>query len=223
MLAFTFNSSGALSKNHHLVNTSRNKRFPSKLWPILPWLFKNYTAIHPQYFSFKNATSATFLIIHWWEHWVCKLVWKCLIPNCTVMHILKMLLLKVMQPPTEWASSTGYFSQSDTSLWHTLSLNWPTATERAADPCVEADLSSTQPTQERQKLRTRLLKERERNTDWCRRICCWISSPVSYSISLPGKDEPQPWWKRAWDHRATALPQVSSDSCFIWSYSAVFF
>lgn len=161
MLAFTFNSSGALAKNHHLVNTSRNKRFPSKLWPILPWLFKNYTAIHPQYFSFKNATSATFLIIHWWEHWVCKLVWKCLIPNCTVMHILKMLLLKVMQPPTEWASSTGYFSQSDTPLWHTLSLNWPTATERAADPCVEADLSSTQPTQERQKPRTRLLKERE--------------------------------------------------------------
>lgn len=72
--------------------------------------------------------------------------------HCDVLHILKMLLHRVMQPPPEWASSTSYFSQSDASLWHSLLLNWPTTTERTADLCVEADLSSTQPAQERQRM-----------------------------------------------------------------------
>lgn len=71
---------------------------------------------------------------------------------------------------------------------------------------MEADLSSTQRAQERQ---------RQKTGSWSwERTAAEFHHLYPCSVSLVGKDEPQPWWKRAWDHRATALPQVPSDSCF---------
>lgn len=114
---------------------------------IHPAVFCNYIDMHQQYWNIFHSEIPDF---HWQTLYrvVMNMQMSSETSDIKLCHDVTYFLDAATQSDAaslEWASSTGYFSQSDASLWHSLLLNWPTATERTAEPCVEADLSSTQP------------------------------------------------------------------------------